>query len=193
MQLVFSLIVENNVVKLRPDTGNTTSCCGIGKFIFVDEGGHHVKIYYNNMATIVARVTISHASLFVGKIYREDLYIGDNNLTYQILKLSEPHGLNSSADNRAEIQLDDKSVSSTLSASPNPFTNTLEVKIPYATTENDVKVNLYDLQGRLMLSEKTPGGTQIRSLSTENLLPGLYLLRVDTGDRSETIKVVKTQ
>ena len=80
-----------------------------------------------------------------------------------------------------------------VNATPNPFTNFLDVEIPFATDENDIKMSLYDLQGSLVLSVKTPGGSQIRSLSTENLIPGLYLLRVESGDRSETIKVMKTQ
>jgi|GEM_PF-1890461 len=80
-----------------------------------------------------------------------------------------------------------------ISATPNPFTNFLDIKIPFTTEENDVKMSLYNLQGRLVLSVKTPGGAQMQSISTTDLQPGLYLLRVDTGEKSETIKVLKTQ
>lgn len=80
-----------------------------------------------------------------------------------------------------------------LSAAPNPFTNLLDVNIPFSSEGNDVQISLYNLQGRLMTTVRTPGGTPTHTLSTENLLPGFYLLRVDTGDRSETIKVMKTQ
>jgi Secretion system C-terminal sorting domain len=80
-----------------------------------------------------------------------------------------------------------------LTATPNPFTNFLDIKIPYATEENDVLMSLYDLQGRLVISIKVPGGNQTQSISTQDLKPGLYFLRVDTGDKSETIKLIKTQ
>lgn len=80
-----------------------------------------------------------------------------------------------------------------ITAAPNPFTNLLDVKIPFGAEENDILISLYDLEGRQVLSVQSPGGPQIRSLSTDDLLPGLYLLQVKTGDRIETIKVVKTQ
>ena len=80
-----------------------------------------------------------------------------------------------------------------LAVSPNPFSNRLEINIPYATEENDVKVQLFDPHGRLILSQVTAGGLQIRSLDTEVLQPGMYLLRVETGERAETVKVIKTQ
>lgn len=186
----FSVEVQGTTAIIRYNTFDSDCCNGPNKYFFNEDSGEYATIAYNSDSPLKARLTVKKdLNLSVGYLFRK-ISADNKPEEFRIFKLIPPPEGHCAADRDNEPF---ETTSSTLSASPNPFTNTLEVKIPYATTENDVKVNLYDLQGRLMLSEKTPGGTQIRSLSTENLLPGLYLLRVDAGDRSETIKVVKTQ
>jgi hypothetical protein len=187
----FSVEVQGTMAIIRNNTFDSDCCNGLNKYFFGEETSEFVTIAYNTANSLKARITIKHSPPTSpnGLLYRT--LDTDNKIDeFKIYKLIPPPETNCSAD-RSDVPV--TTTTDALSASPNPFTNTLEVKIPYATPENDVKVSLYDLQGRLMLSEKTTGGTQIHSLSTADLLPGLYLLRVDTGDRSETIKVVKTQ
>lgn len=180
-------IVENGVTrKIMAESGNANFkfCCEQNSNEVLSCGANYVTIKSGN--TIVAKIQLSWNSTSPNFIR---LFCSELNSNYKIIRLEpdpKPRGLN---DGITPSNL----TPSALSASPNPFNNTLEVKIPYATDENDVNISLYDLQGRLVLSEKTTGSTQIRSLSTADLLPGLYLMRVDTGDRTETIKVMKTQ
>ncbi len=117
----------------------------------------------------------------------------NNNSSYIIEKIAPVQGLSGDIIGSDRIEIPESEESFSLSASPNPFTKLLDLKIPFATEENDVRISLYDLQGRLAMSVTTPGGAQTQSISTQDLQPGLYLLRVETGDRAETIKVLKTQ
>lgn len=80
-----------------------------------------------------------------------------------------------------------------LSVLPNPFTNQLEVQIPFANINENTELSLYDLQGRRMMDLITPGDQQSITLTTENLTPGMYFLRAESGGMIQTVKVVKTQ
>jgi hypothetical protein len=80
-----------------------------------------------------------------------------------------------------------------LMAMPNPFTDQFEIQIPFADEENVVQLSLYDLQGRMMLSQNIAGGSPIQTIETGTLPTGVYFLRVECGGKAETIKVVKTQ
>jgi hypothetical protein len=80
-----------------------------------------------------------------------------------------------------------------LRANPNPFSDQLEVIPPFTDESQDLSISLYDLQGRQMLSENFPGGTQMLTLPTEHIAPGLYFLRAQSGEMSEIIRVLKTQ
>lgn len=82
---------------------------------------------------------------------------------------------------------------SKLSASPNPFTNKLEVTIPFLTEGEKVTMSLFDLQGQLAFQQEVTAQSPIQYLSTENLPQGMYVLRVMAGDHVESIRVVKTQ
>lgn len=162
-------------------------------FTFIYEDGHHVKIKYWNLEVPIARITVTSTTPggVDGFLFREGI---ENNLQYTIKKFGPGQIWQSpSLEDRDALNANQFMESSTLSASPNPFTNLIDVQIPYSTEENDVKISLYDLQGRFVQSQLFPGGPQLRSLSTIDLTPGLYLLRVDTGSKSETIKVMKTQ
>lgn len=186
IQLHFSLNVENHITMVRANTADPDYLNG--KFSF-DDDGNFLYIYYGNPGVKIATLSISHVGLSpTGLFFR----VQNGNLPgYTIDRLDPPGmGFNTSDNGNEKEYLKSTTF---LSASPNPFTNTIDLQIPYATPENDVNIHLYDLQGRLMLSEKTPSDTQIRILPSETLLPGLYLLRVNTGDKTETIKVMKTQ
>lgn len=87
----------------------------------------------------------------------------------------------------------EQAVSSALSAAPNPFTDQLDIQIPFNHPSESTKISLYDLQGRPVLHQQHPGDQQTIYLSTVNLAPGMYFLRAESGGISETIKLVKTQ
>ena len=86
-----------------------------------------------------------------------------------------------------------ENVASPLSATPNPFTNQLDIQIPFANINENIELNLYDLQGRRVMALHAPGDQQTITLKTEQLLPGMYFLRAESGGVIQTVKVVKTQ
>lgn len=94
---------------------------------------------------------------------------------------------------RASDEWEEIPYNQTLTAVPNPFTNQLEIRHPFANINEFVEISLYDLQGRQVKALRSPGDLQTITLSTENLSAGMYFLRAESGGQIETVKVVKTQ
>ena len=94
---------------------------------------------------------------------------------------------------RASDEWEEIPYNQTLTAVPNPFTNQLEIRQPFANINEFVEISLYDLQGRQVKALRSPGDLQTITLSTENLSAGMYFLRAESGGQIETVKVVKTQ
>ncbi|MBK9174869.1 MAG: S8 family peptidase [Flavobacteriales bacterium] len=75
---------------------------------------------------------------------------------------------------------------------PNPVADHLSVQLPRAWDDGALRMELFDLAGRVVLSEQrlTPGKTiRISGLSAHPA--GLYLLKVSNGYRSATARVVR--
>ncbi|MBN8677338.1 MAG: T9SS type A sorting domain-containing protein [Chitinophagales bacterium] len=66
------------------------------------------------------------------------------------------------------------------------------MQIPFANNQ-ETEIALFDLQGRRILTQRWPAEQANITLDTENLTPGMYFLRAESGGISETVKVVKTQ
>jgi len=187
IELNFMLTVEAAVIILRPNT--LDSDYGPPKYTFTEFDGKQVDIFFGGkpFAQVSGAVPTAagDASFYKLPIQNNPLFIIEKLVPNQQFT-GDPKGGDSSPFPTIHG-------TSYLSVNPNPFTDHLDVGLPASTEETDVKINLFDLQGRLVLSEQTYGGSQTHSLSTQDLQPGLYLLRVDTGEKSETIKVLKTQ
>ncbi len=78
------------------------------------------------------------------------------------------------------------------SASPNPFSEALEVFLPPSTAEQ-VQLQLFNLNGQKVLDQEFEGGQEQYSLSTAGLSPGFYLLRIEADGEVQTLKVVKSE
>lgn len=85
-----------------------------------------------------------------------------------------------------------------VNAFPNPFVSSLTVEVDIPTQTPKVSIELFDLQSRLVLKKEIDqiggsGGKKTLSIPvSENLAPGVYTLKVNTGDQSKTIKLVKS-
>ncbi|MCF6131927.1 T9SS type A sorting domain-containing protein [Flavobacterium wongokense] len=77
-------------------------------------------------------------------------------------------------------------ISASVKVYPNPATTTLNIATKNLQAE---ELELYDVQGRLILSEKMSGTEH--QLNISNLENGTYLLKVSGDNKSETIKVIK--
>jgi len=79
-------------------------------------------------------------------------------------------------------------------ASPNPFTDYVELSIP-GNQENKPSVEVYNLNGeRLILDYQTKFAgvdTWLGSINTKALSPGFYLIRVSNGSEVFNKKIVK--
>jgi hypothetical protein len=79
-----------------------------------------------------------------------------------------------------------------ISTTPNPFTDQIDLTIPFAHPNEATEISLYNLQGRRVLLTRVPGNQPNVRISTENLSPGMYFLRAESGGIYQTAKVVKT-
>lgn len=79
-----------------------------------------------------------------------------------------------------------------VSANPNPFTNEINLYLPDMESENTT-VQLFDLTGKLYYSKLSGLSTNQVTIPTSELPTGIYILRTQTADRVQTIKMIKTE
>ena len=129
-----------------------------------------------------------------------------DNTGYEIIRLTAgPNGLSDPSGgkiteldyNNSEAQ--DRDIQDQTSAelgmvmiSPNPFTDNLDVYLPQNAAEQ-VKLRLFNLSGQMVLDQQYTSGQTQYSLSTANLSPGFYLLRIEADGEVQTLKVVKSE
>jgi hypothetical protein len=81
-----------------------------------------------------------------------------------------------------------------VSSFPNPVTDRLAVRIQQSKA-GPVQVSLYDLSGRLVMTQtkQLPAGVQFlgwNNIKQQQLIPGVYLLHVKSNDKKEVLKVL---
>jgi hypothetical protein len=150
--------------------------------------GYYVDIKVGT--DVIARITTG-STANSRTIYRCNSAIcgNENHISYTIRKIAATGLSQNALDSRSDESLD----SQRLSATPNPFADLLEIQVPFATPENELHMALYDLQGRMMITQNIANGGPIQTIETGTLPTGVYILRVECGGKAETIKVVKTQ
>ncbi|PIY30938.1 MAG: hypothetical protein COZ08_10115, partial [Bacteroidetes bacterium CG_4_10_14_3_um_filter_42_6] len=72
---------------------------------------------------------------------------------------------------------------------PNPVKETLYVKRNY-NTSGEFMIRVFDVQGRLVLSETLPSGMSTKKLEVITLKKGTYLLHVSQGLSYQTEQFV---
>jgi hypothetical protein len=80
------------------------------------------------------------------------------------------------------------SVNPKLVVFPNPADQNLNIRLDLKNQQ--ATLNLYDLNGRRILSKTCSGNSQIESLSAASLANGIYSLQIVTADGTSTEKVV---
>ena len=84
-----------------------------------------------------------------------------------------------------EIQMADFEIS----AFPNPTTETLEIVVKRASND-DLKYQLYDLNGNLLLEEKITDNEA--TIQTLDLQPATYFIKISEGNKTiQTLKIIK--
>jgi hypothetical protein len=78
---------------------------------------------------------------------------------------------------------------------PNPFTNNFMLEVSAFEGDRNFRVELFDLSGKMVKAFSTyavPEGSRINlELEPGNIVPGVYLLRIIEGDKTENFRVVK--
>jgi hypothetical protein len=75
--------------------------------------------------------------------------------------------------------------------SPNPFSDALNVFLGNSTAES-IHLQMYNFSGQKVLDQQFTGRQEQYSLSTANLPPGFYLLRIEADGEVQALKVVKS-
>ena len=82
-----------------------------------------------------------------------------------------------------------------LSVGPNPATEATVIRYT-VTRSSAVRLSLYDISGcpvRELVNAWQPGGTYTVTLDVSSLARGIYFSRIQSGDYSETRKIVVTK
>ena len=101
-----------------------------------------------------------------------------------IVKLSFTTGINETLEDVSGLSLQ-----------PNPFSGTAYLNFNINTTD-DISIELFDISGRLVskiLNEKLNKGSYSIDIDSDklNLENGMYLIRISTSEKINTIKLIK--
>ncbi len=76
---------------------------------------------------------------------------------------------------------------STFSIAPNPASTVINIK--FSTNLNNGSIALYDMLGKQVLIKDLNGNNE-EILDVSNLTNGIYLLKIDSGNQSQTKRVI---
>jgi hypothetical protein len=129
----------------------------------------------------------------IGQSFLESVFIMPG---FEVVRMS-PYGLGNPSDEPSSgfiRERDDHDVSSGLSATawPNPFSETLDVVLS-GDTQGPLSLQLYNLSGQVVLNQQFEAAQEYYTLSTANLSPGFYMLRVEANGVVQTLKVIKSE
>ena len=98
---------------------------------------------------------------------------------------------------KPEFSVEENCFSNTLSSpnsdekyfiiSPNPFQN--EIKIINPDYDNDILYEIYDLNGRLV---KSGNSSVNKSIKIDNIMNGIYIIKIKFDNRIETHRIIKS-
>ncbi|MBL7826347.1 MAG: T9SS type A sorting domain-containing protein [Saprospiraceae bacterium] len=172
----------------------TTIGSGPTKFQFF-ESDNSTKLRITYKQEVAATIECSYL-VGVQNIAKIKRLGGDSN-KYPIYKHESCGGggmLQGGADSRdAEEFQEPIELLTEFSASPNPFTESVLIQLPFADPYQPTSVNLYDLNGRMINRLLIPAGISNFNLSTETLAPGMYLLNAILNQEIHSLKLIKTQ
>lgn len=113
---------------------------------------------------------------------------------YSVQRLTGPNELPTAPSKGYIRERDGNTPSSNqiASASPNPFSETLDVFLTDPSAEN-IQLQMFNLSGQQVLQKQFAGGQGQYTLSTHGLSPGFYMLRIEADGAVQTLKVVKSE
>lgn len=89
-----------------------------------------------------------------------------------------------------QLSIDDNQFAQNIKIYPNPNNGTFNLKLS-ATSGENIDIKLFDIRGRKIYSENLEGQNEIdKIISVNNLNTGMYLLKVNDGNREATKKII---
>ena len=79
-----------------------------------------------------------------------------------------------------------------ISVFPNPVSNTLQISISGNVNNSNLKIELIDITGKILINEKVAGTTGNHQLNLNEYAPGSYFLRI-TNEKEQLINSYKIQ
>lgn len=75
---------------------------------------------------------------------------------------------------------------------PNPLQDVLWLRQKESDSSKDIQLNIYSVDGRLLLNKKVPGTREIVFRNLQTLPAGLLILKIKSDDYTESVKLIKS-
>ncbi|MGZ5133605.1 MAG: T9SS type A sorting domain-containing protein, partial [Flavitalea sp.] len=142
--------------------------------IFGKDNGAVVKQYsfIDNLSSSKKGITSGYNGIIYYRLRLVDMNMTSQKSVIRIIKISEM--------NDVKVQ-----------AFPNPVVNELRITVPSAWQNKPVIYDLYAINGKIVRRVVTKNANQTEVLHIKDLNPGVYVVRVSSGNETVTKQVVK--
>ena len=90
------------------------------------------------------------------------------------------------------IRISQQTTAAGVLAYPNPFVNELRVSLPHTLQGRELRIELFNANGQLVKTKGAAMASQTETISTTDLEPGFYVIRVTSGTEKTQYKVIKS-
>lgn len=141
-------------------------------------GSSSVRIALNNNNTYKIQQSIGQSSI-IGK-----KSVGKTSVQQGFLTYNKEFHINNSETDFIDTSLD-------IVISPNPFIDHIKINFSKPTA-NDIQINIYDLNGKVLVSKKHKP-TDVLLVPMRYFSLGTYIIQVQSGKNKFTEKLLKTK
>ena len=100
--------------------------------------------------------------------------------------------VSASPDTPLSARTGDVSLADDIEVYPVPTEGPLTIRLPARWAHTDLSVQLYDLSGKQVLSKQLNGSSNYQ-LNIQSLKPSMYMLRMNDGTQTKTVRVLKKE
>ena len=145
--------------------------------IFYSEVFPHIDCYCPAQTTIKIKKD-AYSKAIVSIMFRNAIGSTEENLGYSVYRLYDSKEI----DLSSVMSIDNSSILSTIAIFPNPVQNVFHINLRESKTVN---LEIYDIQGSLLLSKNT---TPEKGIDVSFLSSGLYFVLIDKKHIGHIIK-----
>ncbi|SDG78077.1 beta strand repeat-containing protein [Psychroflexus sediminis] len=162
-----------------------------------------VPLYFGNATRSAYRLEIKPENFAGAEVFLYDRYLETSTELPSDVTTSVSFELDNSipeskATDRFVFRFEEKSLSdedfelnSTIAVYPNPVIGErLSISHQQAFSGNEVNLQLFDLQGRLVLDQKIDNAPQVEVNIGSDLSSGVYILKLSDGKVSQSVKLI---